>query len=113
MFRCLSKMPARVEPNGEEASLTHGAPLTHDEQITLRRVAYGQSTPGTLPARDIERLRALGLVEGPPHAPAVTPSGRRCFESLSGPAALGQTAFEQMLANTLQSLRTGRKRPRR
>jgi hypothetical protein len=43
----------------------------------------------------------------------VTPTGRRCVESLSGPAALGETAFEQMLADTLQSLRTGRKRPRR
>jgi hypothetical protein len=90
--------------------LTHGTALSNGEQITLRRVAHGQSVPGTLPARDLERLRALGLIEGSAKVPVVTASGLRCFESLSRPVPLEQTGLEQALMDTLQSLRQGRNR---
>jgi hypothetical protein len=92
--------------------LTDAAPLTNVEQITLRRVAYGQSVPGSLRLQDLKRLRELGLIEGPAKAPVMTASGRRCFESLSRPVALCQTGVEQALADMLRSLREGRERRR-
>src|SRR5262245_13612688 len=87
--------------------LTEGALLTSGEQVTLRRVAYGQSSPGSLRPQDLQRLRTLGLIEGPAQAPVVTPSGRRCFDALPRPAALDHTGLEQALAEMLRSLRQG------
>ena len=93
--------------------MNQAAPLTTVEQITLRRVAYGQSIPGSLPIRDLRRLRELGLIEGSVQSPVMTASGRRCFEALPRPATLSQTGLEQTLADMLRSLREGRKRRRK
>ena len=92
--------------------MNEAAPLTEVEQITLRRVAYGQSIPGSLRVQDLQRLRELGLIEGPAQAPVMTASGRRRFESLSRPVALSQTGLEQVMADMLRSLRQGRERRR-
>ena len=92
--------------------MTQPAPLTAGQQITLRRVAYGQSDPASLNVQDLQRLRDLGLIEGPARAPAVTASGRRCFEGLSRPATLPQAGVEQALADMLRTLRQGRQRAR-
>ena len=90
--------------------MTQTALLTTSEQITLRRVAYGQALPGTLQAQDLKRLRTLGLIDGPPQAPTVTADGQRCFETLSRPVALSDTTVEQALTDMLRSLRQGRNR---
>jgi hypothetical protein len=90
---------------GKEIALTDAAPLTTSEQITLRRVAYGQSDPASLSARDLRRLRELGLIEGSARAPAMTASGQHCFDSLSRPATLQHAGLEQVLTDTLQVLR--------
>ena len=39
------------------------APLSPHEEVTLRHVALGIANPADLAARDVERLRALMLVE--------------------------------------------------
>jgi hypothetical protein len=94
--------------------LTQAALLTTSEQITLRRVAHGQAIPGTLSAQDLTRLRALGLIGGPPQAPVVTADGQRCFDALPRPAPLSDTTVAQALTDTLRSLRQGRtQRPQR
>jgi hypothetical protein len=95
----------------KEIALTQGAPLTDAEQVTLRRVAYGQSDPASLSVQDLRRLRQLGLIDGPARAPTVTVIGQRCFDALSRPAALSQTGVEQTLADMLRDLRqSGRRR---
>ena len=37
--------------------------LTADEEVTLRRVAFGESPVGTLRAQDLSRLRRLRLID--------------------------------------------------
>jgi hypothetical protein len=98
--------------SGKEIALTDAAPLTTSEQITLRRVAYGQSDPASLSVQDLRRLRELGLIEGPARGPAMTASGQRCFDSLSRPATLRQTSLEQALDDMLRTLRQGHHGPR-
>ena len=39
------------------------APLSPHEEVTLRRVAIGIAKLADLPARDVERLKALLLIE--------------------------------------------------
>jgi hypothetical protein len=39
------------------------APLTPREEVTLRRVALGISTPDALPQRDLAKLTTLRLIE--------------------------------------------------
>ena len=92
--------------------MTQAAPLTSSEQITLRRVAYGEALPGSLNAKDLIRLRTLGLIEGPLLTPVVTASGRRCFNSLARPIPLAETTIEDALADMLQSLRQARQQRR-
>jgi hypothetical protein len=39
------------------------APLSPNEEVSLRRVALGISRPEDLPARDIRRLKTFSLIE--------------------------------------------------
>jgi hypothetical protein len=39
------------------------APLSPNEEVTLRRVALGIARPADLPGKDVKRLKALALVE--------------------------------------------------
>ena len=65
-----------------------GLQLTNSEQITLRRVAHGQSDAFRLPAEDMARLRELLLIAGSARAPHLTPAGQRQFLTLARPVAL-------------------------
>ena len=68
------------------------APLSSNEAITLRRVAYGQSDVDSLRAQDLARLRALKLIEGSAREPTLTADGKRLFDALPKAAAL--TSFK-------------------
>ncbi len=68
------------------------APLSSNEAITLRRVAYGQSDVGRLRPQDLARLRVLQLIEGSTREPTLTAQGRERFDALPKAAAL--TSFE-------------------
>lgn len=63
--------------------------LTADEEVTLRRVAFGESPASTLRAQDLARLRRLRLIdEG--KEPRLTASGRVHFDSLPKAAMMGK-----------------------
>jgi hypothetical protein len=79
-------------------SLTSTVPLTADEEVTLRRVAYGQSEERTLRQDDLARLRSLRLIEAGKDGPQLTAAGKERFESLPKPARLGTSGhYEQLM----------------
>ena len=65
------------------------APLSPNEEITLRRVALGLSAARDLPPRDLARLAALALVGATVDGPRLTSLGRRRYRSLAGGEATG------------------------
>ena len=60
--------------------------LSADEEVTLRRVAYGQSEVRMLRAADLDRLRRLRLIEGSTAdrtaIPRLTAAGKDHFDGL-------------------------------
>jgi hypothetical protein len=68
--------------------MTGRAPLTSDEEVTLRRVAYGQSDVRAMRRQDLERLRALDLIKESKDGPVLTAAGKHCFDRL--PKAMTQ-----------------------
>jgi hypothetical protein len=79
-------------------------PLSANEEITLRRVAHGQSDVTRLRADDLVRLRALALVAGTPRAPTLTAAGKARFEQLAKPAMLTDFNAQNELAATINRL---------
>ncbi|SEO97519.1 hypothetical protein SAMN02990966_03504 [Rhodospirillales bacterium URHD0017] len=79
-------------------------PLSEDEEITLRRVAHGQSDVAHLRVADLTRLRALALVAGTPHAPMLTNAGKARFDRLTKPAAVAEFNAQNELMATLGRL---------
>lgn len=79
-------------------SLTSTVPLTAEEEVTLRRVAYGQSEERALRQQDLARLRALRLIEDGKDGPRLTTAGKERFDSLAKPAAFGSSGrYEDLL----------------
>jgi hypothetical protein len=79
--------------------------LTAEEEVTLRRVAYGQSEVRVMRARDLARLRALRLIEDGKDGPHLTASGRKHFDTL--PRASAQFAsrpFENVISEMTRLL---------
>lgn len=66
------------------------APLSSNEAITLRRVAFGQSDVSTLRPQDLARLRLLKLIEGSAREPTLTADGKRRFDALPKAATLAE-----------------------
>ena len=56
--------------------------LTPDEEVTLRRVAFGQSDVRAMRAQDLTRLRNLRLIQDSKDGPCLTVSGRQRFDEL-------------------------------
>jgi len=77
------------------------APLSTNEEITLRRVAYGQSDATLLRGQDLERLRVLKLIVGSARAPTLTPEGKQRFDRLAKPAALASFNVENEMMATI------------
>ncbi len=65
--------------------------LTAEEEVTLRRVAFGESPVATLRAQDLSRLRRLRLIDQGKE-PRLTAGGRAHFESLPKPAMMDKRA---------------------
>lgn len=57
--------------------------LTDEEEVTLRRVAFGQSEVRAMRAHDVARLRRLQLIEDGRDGPQLTAAGRTVFEELT------------------------------
>jgi hypothetical protein len=66
------------------------APLSANEEISLRRVAHGQSDMADLRMQDLARLRALDLITADPRVPMLTAEGQRRFDALAKPVALAR-----------------------
>jgi hypothetical protein len=69
--------------NGARPSL-----LTDAEEVTLRRVAFGESEVKVMRARDLEQLRRLRLIEDAKDGPRLTAAGRAVLDGL--PKAIGR-----------------------
>ena len=80
------------------------APLSTNEEITLRRVAYGQSDIANLRAQDLARLRALDLIKGSAHVPTLTSEGQRRFDGLPKAAMANALAPQNELMAVLGRL---------
>src|SRR5258708_33332637 len=82
--------PGRADRLTRRALLTQSppAPLSSNEAVTLRRVAFGQSDASTLRPQDLARLRVLKLIEGSAREPTLTADGKRCFDALPKAATL-------------------------
>jgi hypothetical protein len=65
-----------------EPPRTAQAILTPDEEVTLRRVAFGQSDVRAMRAQDLTRLRNLRLIQDSKDGPCLTQTGRQRFEEL-------------------------------
>jgi hypothetical protein len=67
--------------------------LSSDEEVTLRRVAYGESPVHTLRAADLTHLRTLRLIEDSKDGPVLTARGKEHHAGL--PRALGAVRYKQ------------------
>jgi hypothetical protein len=80
-------------------SRSEQTPLSSNEEITLRRVAHGQSDVAHLRPEDLVRLRSLALVDGSPRAPMLTAAGKARFDGLTKPAVVsGFNAHNELMA---------------
>jgi len=67
----------KAETSGKPAAV-----LTPEEEVTLRRVAFGQSDVRAMRAQDLTRLRYLRLIQDGKDGPCLTVSGRQRFDEL-------------------------------
>ena len=58
------------------------APLSPQEEVTLRRVALGIAQPADLPAKDVERLKSRLLIEEHGAGLRLTPNGKERYFAL-------------------------------
>ena len=92
-------------------SRSEQVPLSENEEITLRRVAHGQSDVAHLRTADLVRLRSLALIDGAARAPMLTAAGKARFERLTKPAAVAEFNAQNELMATLGRLMA--RKPRR
>jgi hypothetical protein len=78
------------------------APLSPNEEVTLRRVALGIAQPADLPAKDIERLKALALVEEHRAGLRLTPVGKKRYLALPHSTAFDSSAPDERLAKVAE-----------
>jgi hypothetical protein len=67
------------------------APLSPHDEVTLRRVALGIAQPADLPAKDVERLKALLLIEEHGAGLRLTPNGKERYLALPNSFAVFDT----------------------
>ena len=84
--------------------------LTKEEEVTLRRVAFGESEVKAMRAHDLARLQQLQLIEDGRDGPQLTTVGRAIFEGL--PKAMGSEKrgrTDEMMQQMARLLRDGRR----
>ena len=82
--------------------------LSPHEEVTLRRAALGVSKPDDLPARDIERLKALSLIEAHGGGLRLTPTGHRRYQALPRSTATCDSETPNKLVSRMAELLTKR-----
>lgn len=83
-----------------EPPRTPVAVLTPEEEVTLRRVAFGQSDVRAMRAQDLARLRKLRLIQDGKDGPCLTVSGRERFEELPKAMLMTKGSKDLMSAMT-------------
>jgi hypothetical protein len=82
------------------------APLSPNEEVTLRRVALGISPMKDLAPRDLTRLTALSLVEIDAGIARLTEVGRQRYRSLPRAGSTNDvSSYESMIAAVGERLR--------
>jgi hypothetical protein len=85
------------------------APLSPHEEVTLRRVALGIAQPRELPAKDVERLKALVLVEEHGGGLRLTPVGKKRYLALPNSSVVFDAdAPDEALAKMAEFIRKSR-----
>lgn len=74
--------------------MNQSAPLTTSEQVTLRRVAHGLSEIDFVRRQDLDRLRALALIDAGTRVPRLTADGKRRYAALPLAVSIGHRASE-------------------
>jgi hypothetical protein len=89
----LETYESRSTPFGLESPRDRGllAPLRPHEEVTVRRVALGIAKPVDLPARDVERLKSLLLIEDYSAGLRLTPGKKRHLTLPTVPPSSAQT----------------------
>lgn len=82
------------------------APLSPNEEVTLRRVALGVAPPRDLPQRDLMRLKRLSLVEDRDGKLHLTEIGRQRYRALPRAVEAGHaSSYDEMIASVSEQLR--------
>lgn len=82
------------------------APLSPNEEVTLRRVALGISPMKDLAPRDLMRLKSLALVEIDAGVARLTDCGRQRYSALPrASTARDVSSYEAMVAAVSERLR--------
>jgi hypothetical protein len=82
------------------------APLSPNEEVTLRRVALGISPMKDLAPRDLKRLKSLALVEIDAGVARLTDFGRQRYNALPrAGTARDLSSYEAMVAAVGEGLR--------
>jgi hypothetical protein len=86
------------------------APLSPHEEVTLRRVAIGIAKLADLPARDVERLKVLLLVEENGDGLQLTPAGRERYLALpSSDGVFRPGAADELASKMAEFVSKGRR----
>ena len=82
------------------------APLSPQEEVTLRRLALGIAQPRELPTKDVARLKALVLIEDHGAGLRLTPTGKERYLTLPNSSAVFDTdAPDEALAKMAEFIR--------
>lgn len=84
--------------------------LTDEEEVTLRRVAFGESQVKAMRAHDLARLHRLQLIEDGKDGPRLTTAGRAVFEGLPKAVGLEKSGRSDDLLQHMEHLLRGPRR---
>lgn len=77
------------------------APLSANEEVTLRRIALGICKTSQLSQRDVERLRTICLIEDTGGSLKLTPLGRERYLALPKSVAVDESGTPDELFSKL------------
>jgi hypothetical protein len=77
------------------------APLSPNEEVSLRRVGLGIFQPADLAGRDITHLKALSLIEEHGGGLRLTPLGRERFLALPNSGAIYESATPDVFISNM------------
>jgi hypothetical protein len=97
-----------AEETSTEDPMTRGslAPLSPHEEVTLRPVALGIAQAPHLPKSDVQRLKALSLIEENGDGLGLTPAGRERYLALAKRAAVNPSDSPNDFVSKLAEIMT-------